>query len=93
MTVNSDVPQVPRTERPRLPSRKGQSPLGRLAVAGYTVCGLVAAATPLLLWMAWSTTVFYLVILGGFLACCGIVLLSKFLPEYREEEERQRREH
>lgn len=74
-------------------SSAAMAPLSRMeratrwaGIAGYSVCGAVAVATPLMLWMTWSPEVYYLVLLAGFLACCGIVLLSKYLPEYRDEE-------
>ena len=89
MTSHSDIPQVKRS-RPRKPQAFSDSAVVRwVSIVGYSICGLVATATPLLLWMSWSETSYYLIILAGFLACCGIVGLSKFLPEYREAERRE----
>ena len=89
MTHHSDLPQV-RRRRPPKPQAFSDNPIVRwVSVVGYTICGLVATAPPLVLWMSWSETVYYLTILSGFLACCGIVALSKFLPEYREAERRE----
>ena len=83
MSSHSDIPQVRRRE----PSRVSHSRIVRWAgTIGYSLCGLVATATPLVLWMSWSETSYYLTLLSGFLACCGIVLLSRYLPEYQEAE-------
>ncbi len=65
--------------------KRPQRPLGRLLIVAYSVCGMIATMTPLLLWMAWSPTVLGLTLLAGFLACVGIVWLTKFLPEYADE--------
>ena len=90
------VPQV-RRKAGESAALAGAAPLTRaeralryVGIVGYSICGAVAVATPLLLWMTWSPEVYYLVLLAGFLACCGIVFLSKFLPEYRNEELRRR---
>ena len=48
----------------------------RLRAAGVTVCGIVMAATPLLLWVAWSEAVFFAALMGCLLA---VVLLGVFL--------------
>jgi hypothetical protein len=40
-----------------------------------TVCGLIALFSPLLLWMAWSITMFWAVLAGG----CGALLAIYFL--------------
>jgi len=87
MSSHSDVPQVRRRE----PSpRVSHSRVVRWAgTIGYSLCGMVATATPLVLWMSWSETSYYLTLLAGFLACCGIVALSKYLPEYQEAERRE----
>lgn len=86
-------PHVPQVKRGAGPPRRlswGERWIRWLGIAGYTICGALATATPLMLWMTWSPEVYYLVLLVGFLACCGIVLLSKYLPEYREAERRRR---
>ena len=36
--------------RPR--DKEPERPLGRLLIIGYSVCGMIATLTPLLLWMA-----------------------------------------
>ncbi len=59
--------------------------MDRFAIIGTTTCGMAAAATPLLLWMAWSPTVLYLVFLWGFVACLGVIWLWRYLPEHRHE--------
>ncbi len=48
----------------------------RLRAVGLTVCGIVMAVTPLLLWVAWSETVFFAALIGCLLA---VVLLGVFL--------------
>ena len=80
------VPKVKRGAAPRLPLTGREKWIRAFGVVSYSICGAVATATPLLLWMTWSPEVYYLVLLAGFIACCGIVLLSKFLPEYRDKE-------
>ena len=59
--------------------------MDRFAIIGTTTCGMAAAVTPLLLWMAWSPTVLYLVFLWGFVACLGVIWLWRYLPEHRHE--------
>lgn len=43
----------------------------RLRAVGLTVCGITMAATPLLLWVAWSETVFFMALVG----CLSAVVL------------------
>lgn len=43
----------------------------RLRGIGVVACGLVMAGTPMLLWVAWSDTVFFLALIG----CLGAVVL------------------
>jgi hypothetical protein len=62
-----------------------RSVLGRLAIIGSTVCGMAAAATPLLLWMAPTPTILYLTFLWGFVACLGVIGCMKYMPEHRHE--------
>lgn len=45
----------------------------RLRTVGLTVCGIVMAGTPLLLWVAWSETVFFAALISCLLA---VVLLG-----------------
>jgi hypothetical protein len=47
--------------------------VGRLRTVGVTLCGVVMAGTPLLLWVAWSETVFLAALIGCLLA---VVLLG-----------------
>jgi hypothetical protein len=54
--------------------------LRRIAV---TVFGLIALATPLLLWVAWSRPVFWLVIAVGCGAVLAILLLIRSWPHER----------
>jgi hypothetical protein len=89
MSQHSDIPQVRRRE-PAAPKRISHSRIVHWAGAiGYSFCGVAATATPLVLWMSWSETSYYLTLLGGFVACCGIAVLSKYLPEYQEAERRE----
>lgn len=91
------VPQVKRGASGRpLAGIVGPPPLSErvirwVGIVGYSISGAAAVLTPFLLWMTWSPEIYFLVLLVGFLACCGIVLLSRFLPEYRDEEARRRR--
>jgi hypothetical protein len=48
-----------------------------------TACGLVALFTPLLLWLAWSTTAFWLVIAAGCAAILMIYVLIASAPDGR----------
>lgn len=48
-----------------------------------SVLGFVALLTPLALWVSWSTTVFYLVLVVGLGACLTIAVLTKIYPERR----------
>ena len=50
--------------------------VNRLRSVGSTVCGIVMAATPLLLWVAWSEAVFFTALMACLLA---VVLLGVFL--------------
>jgi hypothetical protein len=45
-----------------------------------TVCALVALLAPLLLWTAWSRTVFWLIIVVGCAAILAIFLLIRWWP-------------
>jgi len=45
----------------------------RARAIGLTLCGVMMAGTPLMLWVAWSETVFFMTILGCLLA---VVLLG-----------------
>jgi hypothetical protein len=47
--------------------------VSRARAIGLTLCGVVMAGTPLLLWVAWSKTVFFMAILTCLLA---VVLLG-----------------
>lgn len=40
-----------------------------------TICGLIALLTPLFLWMAWSTDVFYVILGIGCAAIAAVYLL------------------
>lgn len=89
MTSPSDVPQVERRadggtpKPPEGPPTRSEKAIHVFGIASYSLCGASATATPLVLWMSWSPEVYGLVLLNGFVSCCGIVFLSKFLPEYR----------
>ena len=48
-----------------------------------TICGLVALISPVVLWTAWSTTVFYAVLAAG----CGAVLVIYLLITYSPDED------
>ena len=48
-----------------------------------TVCGLVALMTPLLLWVAWSRPVFWLIILVACAAILALLLLIRWWPHER----------
>lgn len=50
-------------------------PSSWLRNGAITVCGLVALTSPLLLWMAWSTTTFWLVLAAG----CGAIVVIYLL--------------
>lgn len=73
---------VPRVDRREADDRPVVS---RIAIIGSTTCGMAAAATPLLLWMAPTPTILYLTFLWGFVACAGVVWFMKFMPEHRDE--------
>jgi hypothetical protein len=46
-----------------------------------TVCGLIALISPVVLWTAWSTTVFYAVIAVGCSSILIIYLLIRLGPD------------
>jgi hypothetical protein len=48
-----------------------------------TVCGLFALFTPLLLWLAWSKAMFWLVMAGGCTALLIIYVLIWSSPDER----------
>jgi hypothetical protein len=49
--------------------------------AAITVLGLIALFTPLLLWTAWSTTMFWLILAVGCGAVVAIFLLVRLSPD------------
>ncbi|MDP6705162.1 MAG: hypothetical protein QF893_02370 [Alphaproteobacteria bacterium] len=73
------VPQVARRPADDRPI------LSRIAIIGSTACGMAAAATPLMLWMAPTPTILYLTFLWGFVACIGVLGFMKYMPEHRHE--------
>ncbi len=87
MEPTSGPGSVPRVRQGKVDDWPG---LSRFAIIGTTTCGMAAAVTPLLLWMAWSPTVLYLVFLLGFVACLGVIWLWRYLPEHRHEMDRFR---
>lgn len=48
--------------------------VSRLRTVGLTLCGIIMAGTPLLLWVAWSETVLFLALV----ACLSAVVLLGF---------------
>ena len=46
-----------------------------------TTCGLIALISPVVLWTAWSTTIFFAVLAGGCGAILVIYLLIAFSPD------------
>jgi hypothetical protein len=46
-----------------------------LREALITICGLIALISPVVLWTAWSTTIFYAVLAVG----CGAILIIYLL--------------
>lgn len=48
-----------------------------------TVCGLIALITPLVLWTAWSPSMFWLIILVGCAAILTLWLLIRWWPHER----------
>ena len=46
-----------------------------LREAAITICGLIALISPVVLWTAWSTTLFYAVLALG----CGSILIIYLL--------------
>jgi len=60
----------------------------RLRTVGATAGGIVMAATPLLLWVAWSEAVFFAALMACLLA---VVLLGVFLgPDKTPDSETER---
>jgi class 3 adenylate cyclase len=59
--------------------------LSRIAIIGSTTCGMAAAATPLLVWMAPTPTILYLTFLWCFVACLGVIGFMKYMSEHRHE--------
>ena len=53
-----------------------------LREATITICGLVALVSPVVLWTAWSTPVFYAVLAVG----CGAIILIYLLISYADED-------
>jgi predicted membrane channel-forming protein YqfA (hemolysin III family) len=51
--------------------------------AAITVCALLALMTPLLLWTAWSRTMFWLIVVVGCAAILVIFLLIRWWPHER----------
>ena len=58
--------------------------LSWLREALITVCGLIALISPVVLWTAWSTTVFYAVLAAG----CGAILIIYLLIAWSPGENR-----
>jgi hypothetical protein len=54
-----------------------------LREAVITICGLIALISPVVLWTAWSTTVFYAVLAAG----CGAVLVIYLLIAFPADED------
>ena len=54
-----------------------------LREAVITICGLIALVSPVVLWTAWSTTVFYAVLAAG----CGAVLIIYLLIAFSPDED------
>jgi hypothetical protein len=54
-----------------------------LREAVITICGLIALISPVVLWTAWSTTVFYAVLAAG----CGAVLIIYLLITFSPDED------
>jgi hypothetical protein len=62
---------------------RGEAMLVRwLRGATITICGLIALVSPVVLWTAWSTTVFYAVLAVG----CGAILLIYLLISFADED-------
>lgn len=59
----------------------------RLRAVGLTLCGVVMATTPLLLWVAWSETVFFAALVSCLLAVVflGVCLGPDKSPGSRTE--------
>jgi hypothetical protein len=55
--------------------------VGVLRSIVITVLGLLALFTPLLLWTAWSTTMFWLILAAGCGAVVAIFLLVRLSPD------------
>ena len=58
--------------------------LSWLREALIMVCGLIALISPVVLWTAWSTTVFYAVLAAG----CGAILIIYLLIAWSPDENR-----
>jgi hypothetical protein len=68
---------------PRFNLVRGEVMLVRwLRGATITICGLIALVSPVVLWTAWSTTVFYAVLAVG----CGAILLIYLLISFADED-------
>lgn len=52
----------------------------RFASAGVTACGIVLAATPLALWIAWTPSVFLLVLVSAALSVVSLGVLLSRIP-------------
>jgi hypothetical protein len=57
--------------------------LSWLREAAITVCGLIALISPVVLWTAWSKTVFYAVLAAG----CGSILIIYLLIALSPDED------
>ena len=55
-----------------------------LREALITICGLIALISPVVLWTAWSTTVYYAVLAVG----CGAILIIYLLIAWSPDEDR-----
>ncbi len=55
-----------------------ETPLQRWAMHGFTFFGLQLAATPLLLWVAWSPMVMYIVLGNSLFAGLGAIVCYRF---------------
>ena len=73
-------------------SEQRASMVSRLAGVGFTIAGLVAAISPLLLWMSWSITIYYLILLSCFSACVCVYWFAKYMPEHAEHPPARRRQ-
>ena len=62
----------------RAAEKQDETPLQRWAMHGFTFFGLQLAATPLLLWVAWSPMVMYLVLGNSLVAGLGAIVCYRF---------------